>query len=274
MTNDTDFTLDVLYGAKPPAAASLYGALGQSQNPRPGESLYKSFKETGIKAEGLAVDVGCRDAAFACNVVKFFKCRVIGIDPVDNNLRNAQAKVKQQGVVGQLDLLRGALPLLPLKGESCDAIWCSDVMTYAPDLRECLDECARVLKPGGGMMLYQTLAGESMTPAESEWLFTRMGGVPRNHDQAYFEGAIKESRFEIQKKDVISSEFREYFEETGNRMTSLQLLRMARMLRKRDALIAESGPVRYEAELAECYWGVWQMMGKLCPVVYVLKKPA
>ena len=36
--------------------------------------------------------------------------------------------------------------------------------------------------------------------------------------------------------------------------------------------IAEHGRDTYECELANCHWGVYQMLEKLCPMMYVLAR--
>ena len=36
--------------------------------------------------------------------------------------------------------------------------------------------------------------------------------------------------------------------------------------------IAALGRTDYEVELANCDWGVYQMLGKLCPICYILRK--
>ena len=76
----------------------------------------------------------------------------------------------------------------------------------------------------------------------------------------------------ITEKDVVASEWREFWEENGCRKTANQLLRIARMRRNREALISFLDETHYNVEIADCLWGVYQMIGKLCPTAYVLKK--
>ena len=71
---------------------------------------------------------------------------------------------------------------------------------------------------------------------------------------------------------VIGSEWREHLEETNANMTSKQLLRILRLRRNREQYIAEFGEKRYRMELSNCHYGVYQMLGKLCPIVYTLTK--
>ncbi len=89
---------------------------------------------------------------------------------------------------------------------------------------------------------------------------------------AAFEAACQGAGLRIAARDQIASEWREYWEETGVGTTARQLLRIARMRRDRERLIAELGQANYECELANCHWGVYQMLGKLCPMMYVLEQ--
>jgi hypothetical protein len=62
-------------------------------------------------------------------------------------------------------------------------------------------------------------------------------------------------------------------QESGAAFASKQLLRIARLRRDRERWIREVGPVLFGTELADCCWGVYQMLGKLCPRAYVLERP-
>ena len=43
------------------------------------------------------------------------------------------------------------------------------------------------------------------------------------------------------------------------------------MRRNREQLIADYGEQDWASEMANCHWGVYQMLGKLSPVVYTLE---
>ena len=120
------------------------------------------------------------------------------------------------------------------------------------------------------MVVYQTFARELLAPREAERLFEGVATVPENMSRERFERVAADAGLEIIERDVVASEWREAREEDGSRYTSKQLLYIARMLRARDALIQELGRKEYAIELANCHWGVYQMLGKLCPMIYVL----
>jgi hypothetical protein len=72
---------------------------------------------------------------------------------------------------------------------------------------------------------------------------------------------------------VISSEWRESWEaEAGARKTSASLLRAARLLRGGEPLRKLLGEETYAFAMADQLWGVYQMIGKLCPTVYTLRR--
>ena len=63
-------------------------------------------------------------------------------------------------------------------------------------------------------------------------------------------------------------------QESGPGKTSRQLLHVARLLRDEARFRELLGDVDYRASVADRLWGVYQMIGKLSPRVYVLKPRA
>jgi hypothetical protein len=94
----------------------------------------------------------------------------------------------------------------------------------------------------------------------------------QNMSVQYLENAFVQAGLQIRQRDVIDSEWREYWEEHDNPTTTNDLIAYARLRRNRAALVAEFGSVLYEIAAADCLWGVYQMLGKLCPTVYLLDK--
>lgn len=92
--------------------------------------------------------------------------------------------------------------------------------------------------------------------------------VRQNMFQEYFEKACSSAGFSILEADVLSSEWREYGEETDSKKTSKQLLRIAQLKRHREHYIAKFREKEYTCKLANCHWGVYQMLGKLSPTIY------
>jgi hypothetical protein len=153
-------------------------------------------------------------------------------------------------------------------------VWCRDMLNHVADLRGAFSECARVLRRGGRMVIFHTFATDLLEPREAERLYAPLAVVAESMEQGALEHALSAGGLHLLERDVVASEWREFGEETGERRTSAQLLRIARLRRRPDQLRAELGDEAYEIELADCLWGVYQMLGKLRPEIWIAERPA
>lgn len=122
------------------------------------------------------------------------------------------------------------------------------------------------------MVVYQTFATDRMEPVEAARIYADLAVAPESMDPARLETSAGDAGFSVVSTDVIGSEWREAWEEDGSHRTSRQLLHAARLLRGRSELMAELTETVYRVELANALWGVYQMIGKLEPRIYVLRK--
>jgi ubiquinone/menaquinone biosynthesis C-methylase UbiE len=253
--------------------SGLEAELERSLDPRPSESLYDTFGELGVSAGDLVLDVGCRDAKHSVELVRRFDCRVIAADPIPRHLDWARERVTQEGVEDQVRVVEAAIETLPLEDGSVAHIWCRDMLNHVR-LPEALSECFRVLRRGGRMLVYQTFATDLCEPREASRLWSSMAMAPENMDRSYFEQTAEKAGLEITAVDEIDSEWREFWLENGDRRTIDDLLQAARLRRREHELVSRFGRDRYEAALGGAVWGAYQLLGKLCPTVYVLEKPS
>ncbi|BCJ27205.1 class I SAM-dependent methyltransferase [Actinocatenispora sera] len=95
---------------------------------------------------GTALDAACgtgRHAGYLAGLGH----RVIGVDANARMLAVAEAKLPE------LDLRRGPLEALPLDADSVDLVVCALALCHAPDLAAVFAEFARVLRPGGHLVV-------------------------------------------------------------------------------------------------------------------------
>lgn len=95
-------------------------------------------------------------------------CRVIGVDLSEAMLRKAAEKVRdgalaQVRLVAAMDACR-----LGLADARFDAVAVPFVITLVPDPEQALDECARVLKPGGEIVISSKLGRDEGLQARIE----------------------------------------------------------------------------------------------------------
>ena len=234
------------------------------------------FDKLGTLISGMTdarvLDAGCRDAAHMCEMAKCFDAQVWGIELVEGNVRRAVEKIADADLSDRVSVARGDIQSLEFQDGAFDVVWCRDMLPLVPELQRAFSECARVLKAGGHMLIFTNFATDLMEPSEAERLCGPLGVCVDNLSRGYFEAAFHDSGFQVVEHERIDGEWREWREEEGDRHTSRQMLRIARMLRSRDSLIARIGRKDYEIELADCYWGVYHMIGKMSGAIYTLQK--
>lgn len=247
-------------------------AFGTSLKPRGADMLYDVFAGFGVGTDDTVLDAGCRDAIYAVELVRRFGCRAVAIDPVPLHIERAHRRVAEAGLADRITVHQARMEDMPIESGSIAAIWCRDVLNHV-NLPASLAECHRVLVPGGRMLVYQTFATDKMELREAARLYTALAMVPENMSPTTFEGTARQVGFVIEQRDPIDSEWRERWIEDGDHQMLEDLLQVARMRRREEDLVQRFGRERYEAELAGAVWGIYQMLGKLCPTVYVLRKP-
>ncbi len=97
-------------------------------------------------APGRALDAACGTGRHAGRLVELGH-RVIGVDTTPEMLQLARAAVPQA------ELARGDLSRLPLRSASVDLAVCSLALDHAPALLEPVAELARVVRPGGRLVI-------------------------------------------------------------------------------------------------------------------------
>ncbi|HEY7604147.1 MAG TPA: methyltransferase domain-containing protein [Gaiellaceae bacterium] len=221
------------------ASGSEHDLSGASE-PRSREWLFELFASLGPQPGEMIIDVGARDGRHLRRLVEEHGLRGIGLDPVPTGP----------------DVVEGSIEELPLDDATVDWIWCRDVLVHT-DVERGLAECARVLRPGGRMIAYASVAG-SLEPREAGWLSAAVALATL--DGARIERAAANAGLTLEQKHEIGSEWRERMIEDGEWDANEALLQFARMRRLR--LDASADAVDYA-------WGVYQVLGKLCPTVYV-----
>ena len=210
--------------------------------PRGTEWLFDVFAELGPQAGQLVVDVGARDAKHAVRLVQQHSLRGIAVDPVTHNV--------------ELDM--------PIDDGVADWIWCRDVLVHV-DLARGFAECARVLRPEGHMLAYVTCSTERLEPREAAWLFDALAIVPESTDPQVIETRAADAGLTLRSKTELGGEWRERMLDDGTWSANDDLAELSRLRRSG----ADFDDPRVAAQAAGAAWGIYQLLGKTCPTVYV-----
>jgi SAM-dependent methyltransferase len=249
------------------------GALNRSYNPRRGDLMFTMLDDLDIGPGDVVLDIGGRDASHSLGLVETFGCRAVSVDPLLGNNDRARAAVAGHPLGSRVSIRPGYMEDIPGADGEFDFIFSRDMFFHVVDADRALAEGRRVLKPGGHLLVYQTFATDMLEPGERARLYADMAVVPERMKTDDFEKRASAAGFTIEMIDVVGSELREAYEEDGINLTSRQLLYAARLLRKSAVLRAELGDSDYRVELGNALWGVYQMIGKLEPRIYVLRTP-
>jgi SAM-dependent methyltransferase len=263
------------YGAAFAEYEAFDAELDVSLNPSGFDLLYEIVEGLALEDGALAVDVGCREAWHSIELARRFGLTVHGIDPVTRHIDGARRALAdlaaaEPGVADRVQVALGRAESLTEPDGSVSLIWCRDVLVHVEDLRAALGEFRRVLRPDGHAVVYQMMATDWLQPDEAERLWPPAGVFASNVDPGYFDAAIGSAGLKIAQCIDLQGSWREYAEEDGAGISSRQLLHASRLLRNWPQYEARFGADACNAMLTNCLWGVYQMIGKLSPRVYLL----
>lgn len=248
----------------------VYDALDRSLDPAGPDSLYDRagrFLSPGARV----LDAGCRDAAHLIELVRRFDVSGVGVDPVQVHIERAQAAIAGAGVADRAEAFVGRMQELPYPDAHFDFVWCRDVVEQVDDLDGALRETARVLRPDGRMLVFTVFVTELLAQPEAALLDRHLANVKPNLVEANVESAFGRAGFTVEEKDVVGTEWREHLEERSGTV-SRSLLRLSRLRRQRAVLDERYGRDICDSVEATLHWEVFQFLGKLLPVVYVLRR--
>lgn len=97
---------------------------------------------------GIIVDIGCGTGRVAERLVNLGR-KVIAVDHSIGMLQKTVTKINSDLLVP----LYADARELPLQSASCDGVVCSGVLHHIQDWQQVLDEIARVLRPGGRLVI-------------------------------------------------------------------------------------------------------------------------
>jgi malonyl-CoA O-methyltransferase len=97
-------------------------------------------------------DIGCGTGRYALDLARRGPAAVAGIDLAPEMLQAARRKARHAGIDVRWE--QGDLTgTLPVAGGAFDAAVCALVLSFLPDVRPAFTEMARVLRPGGALIV-------------------------------------------------------------------------------------------------------------------------
>ncbi|HXY02739.1 MAG TPA: class I SAM-dependent methyltransferase [Terriglobales bacterium] len=153
-------TLPLMHSGSSADAVAYHGCLAVGWERRYQKSSFRS-RETllsrcleGCHLRGtLWLDAGCGTGTLS-RWLAARGCRVLGVDAASEMVTTAALFAHSTGFSEHVRFARiNTIAQLPAPDKSVDGILCSSVLEYVPDPTACLTEFARVLKPGGRLLV-------------------------------------------------------------------------------------------------------------------------
>ena len=186
--------------------------------------------------------------------------------------RELAAAIAEAGLTDEIEVIEGAIESMPFDDASVDWIWCRDVLVHV-DVPRGLAECARVLRPGGAMLVYVTLRDRTARAAR--------GGGARAADGAHRASTRDEVEAAARGAGLVLALGRAArhasgasgCSKTANGTPRAGPARSSRASAGAGASSPSStATAAVDAALGGLIWGIYQLLGKLCPTVYVWER--
>lgn len=250
----------------------LFEDLDRSLDPAGLDALHEIARP--YVAPGAAIlDVGCRDAGHLLRLLQVAGPHGsgIGIDPVRWHVERGHAAVQAAGVLDRVMVLEAVAEDLPLADDSMDFVWCRDVIEVLPDLDRAAAEMTRVLRPGGHLLAYTNVLAGAPDERETREIHEPLGNVVGNLVESQLVATLERHGLSIVQRIDVETEWREHQEEKQGTV-SRDLLRLSRLRRQRDEIVASYGHQAFATAQASLQWTAWQFLGRFRPLVLVLQR--
>ena len=247
------------------ADSELRNELGHSLEPRGADWLFEVFARLGPQPGDVVLDAGAGDGRHASRLVREHGVRAVALDPLP--------RPSHFGPSEEVEYVEGTIEELPFADASFDWIWCRDVLAHV-DVTRGLPQLARVLRPGGALVAYVTVATDRLEPREAEALVAAMALDRGSLDAEGLEHVAAAAGLALRSVERLGSEWRERMIEDGESDPADDLLRLARLHRREAELVERFGSAAVAAVAGGITWGVYQLLGKLLPSVYVWERRA
>jgi ubiquinone/menaquinone biosynthesis C-methylase UbiE len=221
--------------------------------------------EFGLTAEHVVIDVGSGRGDWSRRIVERYGCACVAIDVAPSRLGECRRK--------GLPALMAEGDELPLAAGTIDAVWCRDMLEMVFDPATVLEEFARVLRPGGGTMLYVPVATETLEPLEKSHVMTLDMPDWWAHGRAPVDDAIHDAGFEVLRCEVMSPEYTQGMLERDPTPVIAQMIEHAQLRRGRAEVEAALGADWYARFDAWTRWQMYLLLGKIENTLWLLRKP-
>ena len=149
----------------------------------PGRSWAAWSRALGLLLPALTVaDLGCGEGYLTVEIARWAK-NVVSVDRSDRVLERARALARQRRV-SNIVWKRGEIERVPIGDEAVDVVFLSQALHHAADPAQAIREAARIVAPGGRVLVLE------LDAHEQDWVRERLGDRWLGFDADTLEGLL------------------------------------------------------------------------------------
>lgn len=143
----------------------LLGEAGLSQHPGGIVATKSLLNKINFDKNSLILDVGCGVGKTSVHIAKNCGCKIFGIDLSPKMVDKAKVRSKEYELTDLTHFEVANANNLPFDNDKFDVVIIESVISFTKDKSEVLNECYRVLKPGGFIGVNEsTWLSEDLSP--------------------------------------------------------------------------------------------------------------
>ncbi len=201
-----------------------YGEIAKSSSSLPGLGCGAPIESLELQPGETVLDLGSGgglDATLAASKVGPAGS-VIGVDMTPEMLQRARDNARQAGL-DHVEFREGRLERLPIADASVDAVTSNCVINLVPDKQQVFGEIARVLKPGGRLVISDIVLGGPLPDTITQSVLAYVGCVAGALPKEEYFSHVRQSgldHVEILEEFDVSRRAEEFIPEEVGRMLS------------------------------------------------------
>ncbi|EFC82773.1 cyclopropane-fatty-acyl-phospholipid synthase family protein [Parafrankia sp. EUN1f] len=141
-----------------------------------------SIEQLGARATDRVLDVGSGLGHPAIRLHRATGASVVGVSISEKQVIRANERSAAAGLAGQVSFEHADAADLPFEADSFDAAWALESIIHVPDRARVFAEIARVVRPGGRIVVTDVFEREPVAPedlADAESFWARQSFGPR-----------------------------------------------------------------------------------------------
>ena len=151
-----------------------------------------NFNLINLKRVKSFIDIGCGNGRHLKSLSsKLYNCNLIGIDHSSKEIDQLNSEFKNYICKNQnnYEFIEGDIRELNIENSSQDLVICSEVLEHVPNFERVLNECKRILKPNGVLLI----SVPSYLPEKLCWFFSKeYQQTPGGHIRIFTKSFLNE----------------------------------------------------------------------------------